>query len=335
MGSMDKESAFKLLDKFYDSGGNFIDTANNYHDGQSEEWIGEWMEGRGNRDEMVIATKYTTFYKGDAKIRANYSGNTYKSMFLSVEASLKKLRTSYIDILYLHWWDHTCTIEEIMNGLNTLVKTGKVLYLGISDTPAWIVSKANQYARDHGMSQFVIYQGRWSVAERDFERDIIPMTISEGMALAPWGSIGGGKFQSKAQLEARKKSGEGLRNIFGGDQSEKDIKISEALDKVADEVGGSVQSVALAYVLTKTPYVYPIVGGRKVEHLEGNIKALSHDLTPQQMEALEAVIPFEPGFPSNFVGVDPARNGGKAPFIMSFTGKFAYTEAPKAIHPQK
>jgi len=146
MGNMDKDGSFKLLDAYYDFGGNFIDTANNYQDGESEAYIGEWMEKRGNRSEMVIATKYTTFYEPKANYRANYAGNHIKSMVTSVEASLKKLRTSYIDILYLHWWEYTTSIEEVMQGLNNLVKQGKVLYLGISDTPAWIVSKANQYA---------------------------------------------------------------------------------------------------------------------------------------------------------------------------------------------
>lgn len=105
-------------------------------------------------------------------------------MRLSVEASLKKLRTSYVDILYLHWWDFDTSVEEVMNGLHILVQQGKVLYLGISDTPAWIVSKANQYARDHGKTPFAIYQGMWNILERSFERDIIPMARAEGTAAA-------------------------------------------------------------------------------------------------------------------------------------------------------
>jgi aryl-alcohol dehydrogenase-like predicted oxidoreductase len=161
MGAMDKESSFKLLDAYYDMGGNFIDTANNYQNESSEEFIGEWMEQRKIRDQLVIATKYTTNYKlGDQNIkqRVNFTGNNAKSLHLSVEASLKKLRTSYIDILYLHWWDFDTSIEEVMDSLHHIVASGRVIYLGVSDTPAWIVSQANQYAKDHGKTPFVIYE---------------------------------------------------------------------------------------------------------------------------------------------------------------------------------
>jgi aryl-alcohol dehydrogenase-like predicted oxidoreductase len=199
MGECSKETVFEILDYFYDQGGNFIDTSNNYQDEQSEKYIGEWMEKQGVRDQMVVATKFTTGYTRASKpnaMHSNYSGNHTKSLHLSIEESLKKLRTSYIDVLYLHWWDFTTSIPEIMKSLNALCDQGKVFYLGVSDTPAWIVSKANQYARDHGLRQFVVYQGLWSAAKRDFERDIIPMCEAEGMGLAPWGALGGGNFKT-------------------------------------------------------------------------------------------------------------------------------------------
>ncbi|THG97622.1 hypothetical protein EW145_g7579, partial [Phellinidium pouzarii] len=166
LGEMDKESSFKLLDAYYDAGGNFIDTACNYQDETSEAFIGEWAEKRGIRDQLVIATKYTTNFKRaaeDIKIKVNYTGNNAKSLKVSVEASLKKLRTSYIDILYVHWWDYNTSIEEVMDNLHHLVAAGKVLYLGVSDTPAWVVGTANQYAKDHGKTPFVVYQGAWNV----------------------------------------------------------------------------------------------------------------------------------------------------------------------------
>jgi aryl-alcohol dehydrogenase-like predicted oxidoreductase len=156
--------------------GNFIDTANNYQDEQSEKWIGEWMAARKNRDQLVIATKYTTEHRawelGKGPKTVNYNGNSKKSLRLSVAGSLKKLDTDYIDLLYVHWWDWSSSIEEVMDSLHILVEQGKVLYLGISDTPAWIVSAANVYARSHGKTQFSVYQGRWNVMQRDFERDI-------------------------------------------------------------------------------------------------------------------------------------------------------------------
>lgn len=214
LGKCDKTQTFAILDYFYGSGGNFIDTANGYQGEESETWIGEWMAERGNRDEMVIATKFTSYYPGAEKtgkigVRSNFQGNHSKSLKLSLEGSLKKLQTSYVDVLYIHWWDFTTSIPEIMSMLHHVVASGKVLYLGISDTPAWIVSKANQYARDHGLTQFVVYQGLWSAAVRDFERDILLMCEAEGMAIAPWGALGRGLFATKEELE--KKGDEGTQ----------------------------------------------------------------------------------------------------------------------------
>ncbi|KAH0397010.1 aryl-alcohol dehydrogenase AAD14, partial [Aureobasidium melanogenum] len=265
MGSMDKKQSFALLDAFVEAGGNFIDTANNYQNEQSEQWLGEWMKERGNRDQMVIATKFTSDYKGydlGKGKAANHCGNHKRSLFMSVRDSLKKLQTDFIDILYLHWWDHTTSIEEIMDSLHILVEQGKVMYLGISDTPAWIVSAANYYAKAHGKTPFSIYQGRWNIMLRDFEREIIPMARHFGMALAPWDVLGGGKFQSKAAIEERKKKNEGLRKMMGSsEQNEDEVKMSAALEEIANEHNVTVTAVALAYVMSKTINVFPLVGG--------------------------------------------------------------------------
>ncbi|KAK8194197.1 putative aryl-alcohol dehydrogenase aad14 [Zalaria obscura] len=334
MGSMNKENSYKLLDAFVEAGGNFIDTANNYQDEQSEAWIGEWMKERNNRDLMVIATKFTSPYRsydlGKGKT-VNFAGNHRKSIHMSVRDSLRKLQTDYIDLLYLHWWDWTTGIEEIMDSLHILVEQGKVMYLGISDTPAWIVSAANTYARDHGKTPFSVYQGRWNIMLRDFEREIIPMARHFGMALAPWDVLGGGKFQTKKALEERKKNNEGLRSIFGSEQTKDEVKMSEALAQVASEHGiESVTTIALAYVLSKTPNVFPIIGGRKVEHLHDNIKALSIKLTDKQIEYLESVKPLDIGFPMNFVGQDPHVAGQAGP-ILAGTAPLSFVKAPKAI----
>lgn len=335
MGSMDKEQSFKLLDAFVEAGGNFIDTANNYQNEQSEAWIGEWMAARNNRDQMVIATKFTTDYRSYALGKGktpNSCGNHKRSMFLSVRDSLKKLQTDFIDILYLHWWDHTTSIEEIMDSLHILVEQGKVMYLGISDSPAWVVSAANTYARAHGKTPFSIYQGRWNVMRRDFERDILPMTRYYGMALAPWDVLGSGHFQTAKQLAEREKKGEGLRSMLGQGQTEDERHVSEALATVAAEHGiESVTAIALAYVLCKAPNVFPLVGGRKIEHLKDNIQALSIRLTKKQIEFLEAARPFDEGFPSNFIGVDPKVSGGGPSFLMQTSGQYDYVQAERAI----
>jgi aryl-alcohol dehydrogenase-like predicted oxidoreductase len=331
MGSTSKEQVFALLDAFYEAGGNFIDTANNYQDEQSEAWIGEWMVSRGNRDNVVVATKFSWQYKayeGGAGPRwNNATGNHKRSLHVSVRDSLAKLQTDWIDILYLHWWDYLTSIEEVMDSLHILVQQGKVLYLGISDTPAWVVSAANYYAKAHGKTPFSIYQGNWNVMLRDMERDIIPMARYFGMAIAPYGAIGSGKLQSKKQIEERRRAGEGLRAVLSGpEQTEEELEMSRALERVGREVGvESVAAIALAYVRAKAPRVFPIVGGRKIEHLMDNIKCLEIDLSERQVEYLESVKGFDVGFPGNFFGTDPKVNGEPSQLLGS-TGTFSFTK---------
>ncbi|KAF8582509.1 aryl-alcohol dehydrogenase AAD14 [Ramaria rubella] len=315
LGNITKAEALKLLDTYYDAGGNFIDTANYYQDEQSEEWLGEWMEGRGIRDQIVLATKYTISHKQHEIARtgqgigSNYGGNHIKSLHIALRDSLRKLKTDYIDILYVHWWDYTTSLEEMMRALDDVARTGKVHYLGICNAPAWIVSKANQYARDHALTPFVIYQGRWNVMIRDMERDIIPMCIDEGMAIAPWGAVGQGRFKSKDEIEGRKRSGEIIRSYYGEGQSALEEKVSAALEKVGKELDASITAVALAYCLQRCPYVFPVVGGRKVAHLLDNIKAVELHLSEEQIKYLESQTAFDPGFPQNVFGTDPRRFG--------------------------
>lgn len=286
-GECSKETAFSIMDYFYSQGGNFLDTANGYQAGESEQWVGEWMKSRDNRNEIVRATKYSTGYMNHEKdkIQANYGGNSTKSMKVSVAASLRKLQTSYIDILYIHWWDYSTSIPELMHSLNDLVVSGQVLYLGVSDTPAWVVSKANQYARDHGLRQFVIYQGMWNAAMRDFERDIIPMCRDEGMALAPYGTLGQGSFQTEEGRKQREKDNEGRK--FSA-KAVPYAEVSKVLEKLAKAKKRPIADIALAYVLQKTPYMFPIVGGRKLEHIQGNVAALKVALTEKEAEEIEA-----------------------------------------------
>ncbi|KAF5374268.1 hypothetical protein D9758_004552 [Tetrapyrgos nigripes] len=335
MGSMSKEESFKLLDAFFEKGGNFIDTANNYQDETSEQFIGEWMELRGVRDQIILATKYTNGYKNmDPYIEqiSNFVGNNIKSMQLSLRDSLKKLRTDYIDIFYVHWWDWDTSIEEVMDTLHNLVVSGKVMYLGISDTPAWIVSQANQYAKWNGKTPFVIYQGGWCITDRSFERDIVPMARANGMALAPWGVVGGGKLITDEEEARRESTGEKGRTMMGRDwkRSPAEVKISRALEKVAKEVGAkSITSVAITYIMHKTTHVFPIIGGRKIEHLEQNIEALNISLTPEQIKFLESEAPaFDNGFPANMIG-----DGSEISFLLKPSTVFQRIPHPQPLGP--
>lgn len=311
-------------------------SANAYQGEQSEQWIGEWLALHpARRDEMVIATKYTSAYKVQSAPQwqqSNFGANSTKSLAVSVEASLKKLQTSYIDLLYVHYWDFTTGVEEVMQSLNHLVAQGKVLYLGVSDTPAWVVVKANAYARHHGLRPFSVYQGRWSAAERDFERDILPMCRDEGMALAPWGVLGGGYFRPASSRKEAGGEGRNMTSILTG----KEEQVSAVLEKLANARSPPVPmtSLALAYVMHKTPYVTPIVGGRKVEHLKANIAALAIRLSQAEIDEIEDSYPFDVGFPMNFLA--GSRKGTTGPDGIVLTkrlGHFDFVRNPEPVLP--
>ncbi|MCJ1261575.1 hypothetical protein MMC22_001440 [Lobaria immixta] len=321
MGDRTKPVVFEILDYFHSQGGNLIDTSNNYQNEQSELWIGDWLLARLAPGFASKAPSSKNFN------RSAFGSNNTKSLRVSVDASLRKLQTSYIDILNVHWWDFTASIPELMLSLNDMVRQGKVLYLGVSDTPAWIVSKANEYARGHGLHPFVVYQGRWNAANRDFERDILGMCAAEGMGLMPWGTLGGGNFKSEKQREHTKGNG---RNLGG--PSEKEIKVSATLEEIANSKGTAITNVALAYVMHKAPYVFPIFGGRNIEHLKGNIEALGLELSEEDMTRIEGAAEFDIGFPLNFLS--HKSGGAKGPgdlWMVENAGTFDYVEGTKDV----
>ncbi|KFZ00751.1 hypothetical protein V501_10490 [Pseudogymnoascus sp. VKM F-4519 (FW-2642)] len=338
MGECSKETAFKILDTFKNCGGNFVDTANGYQNGESEEWLGEWLGSRNCRDEMVIATKFSSAYRTHEKekIQSNFGGNGTKSLRVSVDNSLKRLQTSYIDLLYLHWWDYATTIPELMHSLNDLVVSGKVMYLGISDSPAWVVAKANQYARDHGLRQFAVYQGMWNAAMRDFERDIIPMCRDEGMALLPYGTLGQGRFQTEASFKEREESNPGRK----GKPSSVERAVSKVMEELASAKDTEITSIAMAYVMHKAAYVFPLVGGRKVDHIKGNIDALTVDLTDEDIAKIEGAYRFDPGFPHNFLSgslwddeddTPKVAQGPQDVWLTNILGTFDWVKGSKPI----
>ncbi|CZR60122.1 probable aflatoxin B1 aldehyde reductase member 2 [Phialocephala subalpina] len=342
MGECNKETSFEILDTFKSLGGNFIDTANGYQDGESEKWLGEWLTSRKCRDEIVLATKFSSPFQmhKKEKIQSNFGGNGTKSLRISVDKSLERLQTSYIDLLYLHWWDYASTIPELMHALNDLVVSGKVIYLGISDTPAWVVSKANQYARDHGLRQFVVYQGLWNASIRDFERDIIPMCKDEGMGLLPYGTLGQGRFQTEAAFKERERNNPGRKKK----PTSLEKAVSKIMEGLAKEKGTALTSIAMAYVMQKAPYVFPLVGGRKVEHIKGNIDALNVDLTEEDVAKIDAAYNFDPGFPHTFLSgtlfgdegdEQEVPHGPQDVWLTNVLGTFDWVDGPKPIRPSK
>lgn len=224
-----------------------------------------------------------------------------------------------------------------MDSLHHHVVAGKILYLGISNTPAWVVSKANEYARQRGLTPFSVYQGQWSAAERDVEREILPMCNDEGMALAPYGVLGMGYFRTSAQRKEEAKEGnpqrEG-RNMAMADKPEKTI-MADTLDNIAKARGVGLTSIALAWSRAKEPYVFPIIGARKIEHLRSNIEALSIELTEDEIDEIEGAIPFDFGYPQTFLGGPKGIRHPKDLWTTRRFGHFDWVTSPQVCFRHK
>jgi aryl-alcohol dehydrogenase-like predicted oxidoreductase len=292
-----KEESRKMFDAFVEAGGNFIDTANNYTNGTSETLVGEFA--KANRDHFVIATKYTL---NEYATDPNFGGNHRKNLRRSIEGSLRRLDTDHIDLLWLHMWDGMTPVEEVMRALDDLVHAGKVLYVGISDTPAWVVSQANTLADLRGWSRFVAYQGEYSLASRAPERDILPMTQAMEMAYLPWGILEGGeitgKYNSATQSDEPKRS---------KDTSERIKNIASVLLDLAIETGYTPSQIATNWVRQRPYQMIPIIGARSEKQLKDNLGCLDFELTKEQIERLNEASPIDLGFPHSFLGSDHVR----------------------------
>lgn len=241
----DEAESRKLFDAYVERGGNFIDTANNYTNGTSERLVGQFARGR--RDQLVIATKYTCWTRqGDP----NSGGNHRKSLIASVESSLRRLQTDYIDLLYLHIWDGTTPVQEILRGLDDLVRSGKVLYVGISDTPAWQVSRMQAIAELRGWTPLVALQVEYSLIERTTERELIPMADEMGLGVLPWAPLAKGVLTGKYTRTdlGRTDSTQTRKNlaVAAGVLSERGLAIADAVRDLANEIGGTPAQVAMA-----------------------------------------------------------------------------------------
>lgn len=306
----DRDEARRIFDAYLEQGGNFVDTANQYTNGTSEQLIGEFSAGR--REQLVIATKYTVTQRaGDP----NAGGNHRKSMVQSVEASLRRLNTGYLDLLYLHVWDATSPAEEILRAMDDLVRAGKVLYLGISNTPAWQVSRMQAIADLRGWSPLIALQIEYSLIERTVECDLIPMAWEMGLGVIPWSPLASGVLTgkySRADLEAEvtpEASGT-RRNVAAanGSLTERGLAIADVVKQVAVEAGTTPSRVALAWTLTNTAVTAPIVGVRTVAQLDDNLGALGLELSEEQLAWLDEASAVDPGFPHEFLNRALTRN---------------------------
>ncbi|MBI1256461.1 MAG: aldo/keto reductase [Chloroflexi bacterium] len=286
----------QMFDRFAEAGGNFIDTSVNYTDGEAETILGDLLSA--DRDHFVVATKYTLTKRDSTD--PNSGGNSRKNMMQSVNRSLKRLKTDVIDLLYLHVWDYTTPVEEVLRGLDDLVRMGKVNYIAISDSPGYIVAEANTMAQLRGWSRFVGVQLPYSLANREIEREMLPMAKHWDMAVMPFSLIGGGVLTGKYT-----ESSEPTR--FSRDQMsipERTQKIIEAVRQVAEEVGTSRAQVAINWVRQQQhqAQMIPILGARTLDQLNDNLAVLDWELNADQLKRLDEASHLELGFPHNWKG---------------------------------
>lgn len=307
----EKEEARRIFDAYADRGGNFIDTANVYTNGTAEEFVGEFAERR--RDSFVLATKYTmAATPGDP----NAGGNHRKSMVRSVEASLRRLRTEYIDLLYLHAWDGVTPVEEVLRAMDDLVRAGKVLYVGLSNVPAWQASRMQAIADLRGWSPLVALQVEYNLVERTVERELIPMAREMGLGVLPWAVLASGVLTGKYTRADLGHSGgtatfEGNRKNMAADLgvlTERSLVVADVLKDVAATIGVTPSQAAVAWTMRERVVTAPVIGARTLAQLEENLGALNVSFTEDQLAVLDEVSRIEPGYPHDFLARPMTRS---------------------------
>jgi aryl-alcohol dehydrogenase-like predicted oxidoreductase len=289
------EECRNVFDVFTEAGGNFIDTANLYTNGTSEKYVGELI--KSDREKWVVATKYSL---NTGKGEINAGGNHRKNMVQAVEASLKRLNVEYIDLLWLHAWDFTTPVDEVMRAFDDLVRMGKVLYIGISDTPAWIVAQANTIATLRGWTPFIGLQIEYSLNERTPERDLLPMAQAFDIGITAWSPLAGGLLTGK--YNSTNSDTESARfTITKREISDRALRVASEVSKIANEIGRPASQVALNWLRQQPIDVIPIIGSRKVAQVQENLACLEFKLTAEQMQELDSVSAIELGFPHDFL----------------------------------
>jgi aryl-alcohol dehydrogenase-like predicted oxidoreductase len=300
----DEGTSRAVFEAYAAAGGNFLDTANRYTDGTSERFVGTFV--RGERDRWVVATKYTL---ATDPTDPNACGNQRKNLVRALEASLRRLQTEYVDLFWLHAWDGLTPVEEIMRALDDQVRLGKVLYVGISDAPAWRVAQANTLAELRGWSPFVGLQLKYSLLERTPERELLPMAAALDLGVTTWGSLGGGFLSGKyhdAEGKRRERTRvDTHREGIGEREGEREDQIAAALIATARELDCRPSQAALAWVRQRPDaVVIPIVGARKAEQLRENLGCLEVVLSDEQRVRLDEASRIELGFPHDFLRQD-------------------------------
>jgi len=296
------KTAQAVLERYLEAGGNFVDTADGYTNGTSESLLGGFLKGR--RDRVVLATKFTfNAFPGDP----NAGGNGRKNILRALDASLKRLQTDYIDLYWLHAWDTVTPVEEVMSTLDALVRAGKVRAIGLSDTPAWYLSRAQTLAEWRGWEKVAALQLEYSLVERNIEREHIPAALRLGMGVCPWSPLAGGFLSGKYSRGRHGVKGEGrVAAVAGtamsafGDFGDADWKVLEVLQEAARQIGRSPAQVALNWVARRPGVAATLIGATKLEQLEDNLGALDFELPPELASRLEEAGRPEAVFPYSF-----------------------------------
>ncbi len=302
----DYEQSKQVFDTYALAGGNFLDTANRYTEGTSEKWLGEFISS--DRDHFVLATKFAL---KDRNGDPNFAGNHRKNMMRSVRHSLSRLQTDYIDLLWIHAWDFTTHPEEVMRGLDDLVSRGLVHYIGISDTPAWMVARCNTLAELRGWSKFAALQVEYSLLQRSPEADLLPMAKALDLAVTPWAPLAGGALTGKYlnQEAGRVKENSDRRN-------QRALDIAAKVVEVAKELELSPAVVALQWIRQRDQIMIPIVGARLASQLEDSLACVNAELPSEAIETLNKFSAVTLGFPHEFLQSEGVHD-------VLFAGRYA------------
>ncbi len=288
-----------IFHSYVESGGNFIDTADVYAKGRSEELIGRYIADRSLRDQLVLATKFT-FHSGEPG-NPNAGGNGRKNLHRAIEGSLRRLQTDYIDLYWMHAWDMVTPVEEVLQSLGDLMRVGKIRYFGFSDVPAWYVTKAATFATAHSIPAPIALQLEYSLVERSIEREHLPAAHECGLGVCPWSPLAGGFLAGKYQRADEGATGQGRlsgSNPFGNQKfTDRNWRVLDALGMVAAQVERPLAQVALAWVSAQSGITSPILGASKLEQLHDNLSSLEIRLTPEQFQTLNESSALDPTFP--------------------------------------
>ena len=294
----DEQNAFKIIDAFGNAGGNFLDTANFYQKGETETILGNYLKS-ADRDYWVVATKYSLY---DNKTNPNASGNNRKNLIRSVDESLKRLQTDFIDVLYLHIWDWLTPAEEVLNALQNVIQNGKVNYIAISDTPAWVVAQSQTIAELRGWSKFAALQIEYSLLQRTPERELIPMAKNIGLTVTPWAPLAGGALTGKYLRGEQGRIKPESKRLNNYAQT-----VTQEVVNIADELGVEPSHVALQWTRQQDFKCIPIVGATKLSQLQENLQMLELQLSPSHMERLNNISKIDLGFPGEFYNEEAVK----------------------------